>query len=217
MTTEIKRIYTRRARFYDISEKIYALFGFREEKYRRIAINKLNLQEGDLVVDLGCGTGKNFSQIQEIIGPTGKIIGVDLTLPMLQQAQRKVTKFGWKNVSLVEADMSEYLFPENVDAVLSTFALSFCEKYDTVIKQVQSHLRDDGRIVVADMQWNQTLPKWFMRLFILSARPFGVSEDTLKRNLFFSFKNHFRSSTADRYYFGCVCVIKGTKLSSLDI
>lgn len=191
MTEKVKKNYTRRAKYYDITEKTYALFGFREEKYRRISIEKLDLKDGDLVVDLGCGTGKNFLQIQEKIGPTGKIIGVDFTHAMLQEAQRKIAKFGWDNVSLVEADMSEYVFPADVDAVLSTFALSFSEKYDSVIKQVHLHLRENGRFIIADTQWNEALPKWFIKLFVLSASLFGVSEKTLKHNLLSSIQNNF--------------------------
>jgi len=46
--------------------------------YRVKAVQALELQNGDAVVDIGCGTGLNFSLLEEAIGPEGTLIGVDL-------------------------------------------------------------------------------------------------------------------------------------------
>jgi ubiquinone/menaquinone biosynthesis C-methylase UbiE len=64
-------IYRKRAKGYDTSG-IQSL-----EKWRHEAVRRLNLGPGDLVVDVGCGTGLNFAALQEAIGPDGKIVGID--------------------------------------------------------------------------------------------------------------------------------------------
>ena len=72
-------IYRKRAKRYDWTTLLLYLIGFRHRAYRKRAVEALCLQKGDTVVDLGCGTGLNFSLLQEQLGPQGKIIGVDLT------------------------------------------------------------------------------------------------------------------------------------------
>jgi ubiquinone/menaquinone biosynthesis C-methylase UbiE len=91
-------IYRQRAKGYDAS-------GIRSlETWRKEAVKLLHLERGDLVVDIGCGTGLNFALLLEAIGPEGRIIGVDLTDAMLDQARQRVAEHGWKNVELVQSD-----------------------------------------------------------------------------------------------------------------
>ncbi|MDH3362020.1 MAG: class I SAM-dependent methyltransferase [Nitrosopumilus sp.] len=95
----------------------------------------LELSKGDTVVELGCGTGLNFSLVLDKIGTEGKIISVDITDKMLEQTQKRVKENGWKNVELVQSDIAEYDFPDNVDGIFSTGAIQYCKDYDKVIKK----------------------------------------------------------------------------------
>jgi ubiquinone/menaquinone biosynthesis C-methylase UbiE len=70
---------------YDRSALLLYFAGFRHWAYRKRAIQSLALNHGDTVVDLGCGTGLNFSLLQGQVGPRGRIIGVDLTDAMLAE------------------------------------------------------------------------------------------------------------------------------------
>jgi demethylmenaquinone methyltransferase/2-methoxy-6-polyprenyl-1,4-benzoquinol methylase len=111
--------YRRRAKCYDAS-------GIRSlEPWRKEAVKRLHVGRGDLVVDVGCGTGLNFALLQKAIGPEGRIIGVDLTDAMLDQARQRVVQHSWKNVDLVQCDASSYVFSGRVDGIISTFALTF--------------------------------------------------------------------------------------------
>jgi len=89
-------LYRKRAKRYDQSALLLYLAGFRHWAYRKRAIQSLALNDGDTVVDLGCGTGLNFSLLQEQVGPRGKIIGVDLTDAMLTEANARVAAHGWQ-------------------------------------------------------------------------------------------------------------------------
>src|SRR5689334_7008047 len=110
-------IYRQRAKSYDTS----GISGL--EPWRKEAVRTLGLTRGDRVVDIGCGTGLNFGSLQEAVGPEGRIIGVDLTDAMLDQARQRVTEHGWTNVELVQSDAAQYAFPDHVDGIISVFAL----------------------------------------------------------------------------------------------
>lgn len=211
MSKRIEQLYTHHAPIYDLTEKVYRLFGFQEKRYRRDAIATLNLNVGDTVVDLGCGTGKNFAQILEKIGADGHLIGVDLTAAMLKQAQRKIDKYNWHNVTLVHSDVADYRFPDQVNGVLSTFALSFSEDYAAVIERSAEALRPvDGHLVIADMCWSDELPHWVMRVGTRFAAPFGVSHASLKRDMWGSVRQNFRIANRTYYYFNTVHILKGS-------
>ncbi len=61
---EIAQLYGKRAGSYDVSANLYYLLGIREFAYRKMAVRALNLQQGDTVVELGCGTGLNFRYLR---------------------------------------------------------------------------------------------------------------------------------------------------------
>ena len=117
-------IYRRKARHYDLTSRLSPVPGYPQHTQRLRAIHALGLRAGDLVVDIACGTGLNFPLIEEAIGPGGRLIGVDLTDAMLARARARVEATGWGNVSLVQADAADYVFPDGVDAILSTYALT---------------------------------------------------------------------------------------------
>jgi demethylmenaquinone methyltransferase/2-methoxy-6-polyprenyl-1,4-benzoquinol methylase len=93
----IALLYRRRAKLYDFSANAYYLLGFREFAYRKIGVKALNLKKGDTVVEIGCGTGLNFGLLRNEVGPNGKIIGVDMTPEMLQEAEKRIKRNSWQN------------------------------------------------------------------------------------------------------------------------
>jgi ubiquinone/menaquinone biosynthesis C-methylase UbiE len=169
-------LYQQQAKGYDQSG-IHGLDGWRRE-----TIKRLNLKQGDLVVDIGCGTGLNFALLQEAIGPEGRIIGIDLTDAMLEQARLRVAKAGWKNVELMQADATHYQFPTQVDGILSTFALTFIPQAQLVIQNGCQALVPCGRWVVLDMAWPAVWPVWLHHLlFFLPFSRYGITGEVVRR------------------------------------
>ncbi len=173
---QIIDIYRQRAKNYDASS-ISSL-----ETWRKEAVKMLNLKRGDLVVDIGCGTGLNFALVHEAIGPEGRIIGVDLTDAMLDYARLRVAEHGWKNVELVQSDASQYEFPIQVDGIISTFALTFIPDGERVIQKGCRALAPGGRWVVLDMAWPNGWPLWWRHLlFFLRLPSYGITSDVVQR------------------------------------
>ena len=62
---QLIELYRKRASWYDFTANLYYLIGFREHAYRMRAVRALQLQPGDTVVEIACGTGLNFELLEE--------------------------------------------------------------------------------------------------------------------------------------------------------
>lgn len=97
-----------------------------------------------MVIDVACGTGLNFDAIREKIGSEGQLFGVDLSAEMLEVARRRVARNGWRNVSLLRADVIDVALPEKADAALFSFThdvLGSERAVASVISQLSSGAR----------------------------------------------------------------------------
>ena len=189
--------YRKNAKHYDITSRFYPAPGYPQRAHRRRAAQALCLRPGDSVVEIGCGTGLNFSLIEQVIGPGGRIVGVDLTDAMLAQAQHRIEANGWRNVSLVQADAAEFDFPTEVDAILSTYALSQVPECAEVIAHGAAALSRGGRWVVLDLKAPDNTPRWLAQLGIALARPFGSIDEWLVHRPWEVIRSAMRDELAD--------------------
>ena len=134
------------------------------ERYRREAVEAMNVGEGDTVLEIGCGTGLNFSYIRERIGPSGRLIALDYTPAMIEQATRKVEENGWRNVEFVQGDAAEVekLVTGPVDGAISIACLCIVPGWERAIAGAAALLRPGGRLAVLD--WSTMKPKGPMRV-----------------------------------------------------
>jgi len=96
-------------------------------RLRREAAAALELEAGDTVVDLGCGTGATLPYLREAVGPTGTVVGVDLTRGMLDRAHRLVDAHGWGNVHVVQGDATRLPVDVAPDGVLASFVVGMLD------------------------------------------------------------------------------------------
>jgi ubiquinone/menaquinone biosynthesis C-methylase UbiE len=189
--------YRKKAKHYDITSRLYPLPGYPQRAQRRRAVQALGLGPGDIVIDIACGTGLNFPLIEEVIGPDGRIVGVDLTDAMLAQAQDRIATNGWSNISLVLADAAEFDFPTEVDAVLSTYALSQVPECASVIARGAAALSAGGRWVVLDLKIPHNTPRWLTRLGIATVGQFGSLEEWIARRPWEAIRAAMQEELAD--------------------
>jgi demethylmenaquinone methyltransferase/2-methoxy-6-polyprenyl-1,4-benzoquinol methylase len=206
---ETRDLYRRRARRYDLAMWLYRLCGFRIDHYRRQAVAALALRPGDTVVELGCGTGLNFAMLQRLVGPSGRVIGVDLTDAMLAEAKRRVDRAGWTNVELVQADLAEYTCPDGVGGFLSTLALTLVPEFDAVIQTVSRKLRPGGRLAVLDMKLPDGWPEWLVRFVAWLNGPYGVIMELAERHPWESVRRSLRQVEYREFYFGALYLSVG--------
>jgi len=115
----VQSFYGRWATLYDALARFTPGIG----RLRREAVAALALDRGDTVVDLGCGTGANLPYLREAVGPSGTVVGVDLTRGMLDRARRLVDAAGWRNVHVVQGDATRPPVGDAIDGVLASFVV----------------------------------------------------------------------------------------------
>lgn len=124
----IQRGYAAWARVYDWFARATASVG----GVRADCVRALDLDAGDAVVEFGCGPGVNVPALREAVGPTGRVIGVDITGAMLERARGLARRRGWENVEFVRGDATRPPV-RSADAVLATFVTSlFSDPYAVV-------------------------------------------------------------------------------------
>jgi ubiquinone/menaquinone biosynthesis C-methylase UbiE len=122
------------------------------EPTRHYIVERLQLKPGETVLDLACGSGLNFPYLREAIGPSGQLIGVELSPDMLELARAKVAHFGWSNVTLIEALAEEAVIPTPVNTLLISFAHDVMRS-PRALKNALAALKPGGRVVVAGPKW----------------------------------------------------------------
>ena len=208
---DLIELYRRRAKNYNLTANLYYLIGFREWTYRKKAVKALNLGRGDTVVEIGCGTGLNFGLLQRFVGPEGKIIGVDLTDYMISQAKKRVEENSWSNVELVECDAAKYKFPDGVDGILSTFAITLIPEHDQIIKYGSQALAPGKRLVILDFKLPSNWLSFLAPLAVLITRPFGVSMEMASRHPWESINKYLINSSMTELYGGFTYIAKGER------
>ncbi|HJQ03691.1 MAG TPA: methyltransferase domain-containing protein [Jatrophihabitans sp.] len=174
-------IYRKKAKHYDITSRLYPVPGYPERAQRHRALQALDLRPGASVIDIACGTGLNFPLIEKVIGPGGRIIGVDLTDAMLAQARGRIATNGWSNINLVQADAADFDFPTGIDAILSTYALTQVPECAAVIAHGAAALAEGGRWVVLDLKIPAMLPRWLVQLGTAPVRPITSIDQWINR------------------------------------
>jgi ubiquinone/menaquinone biosynthesis C-methylase UbiE len=207
--------YRKKAKHYDITSRLYPAPGYPQRGQRHRAVQALGLRPGDSVVDIACGTGLNFSLLEQVVGPDGRIVGVDLTDAMLAQAQRRIETNGWSNVSLVQADAAEFGFPTEVNAILSTYALSHVPECGDVIAHGAEALSPGGRWVVLDLKVPGSAPRWLVQLGIAIGRPFGSIDEWTARRPWEAIRAAMQDRLADlswtELFFGTAFLAAGSR------
>jgi arsenite methyltransferase len=109
-------------------------------------------EPGAVVLDLGCGAGTDLLIAAQMTGPTGRVIGVDMTAAMLDRARASAEAMGLGNVDLYEALIESTPLPgASVDAVISNGVIDLVPDKDAVLDEVDRVLRPGGRLQLADV------------------------------------------------------------------
>jgi SAM-dependent methyltransferase len=120
--------------------------------FRRRIVDALDVRRGDVVVDVGCGTGLCLPLLQERIGTEGFIIAVDESAAMLNIARARAEQFGWSNVTFITAPAAKVDLPVDADAAL------FCAVHDIIrcpdsVRNILSQLRPGAHIASGGGKW----------------------------------------------------------------
>jgi ubiquinone/menaquinone biosynthesis C-methylase UbiE len=152
-------------------------------------IEKLRLKPGDIVADIGSGSGTFSIPMAKAIAPNGVLYAVDIDQKMLDYVAEKAKKEGVTNLVTVLGEYEDPKLPvKNVDVAFYHRVLHMIEKRQAHLNSTAAYLKPDGRIVVIDknredspdswMWLNQSdVDTWMAALSFYPAEKFGVFDD----------------------------------------
>ncbi len=146
---QAKKAYDKISRFYDYFAGVF------EKKYRNRALELLDIKKGEIVLEIGFGTGHCLKKMAELVGEEGKVYGIDISSGMLDVSRQRLEKAGLLDmVELYCGDASKLPYEDNkFDAVFMSFTL---ELFDTpeipkILNEIKRVLKPNGRLGVVSM------------------------------------------------------------------
>lgn len=135
-----------------------------------VSLDAAAAKAGEHVIDIGCGTGDTLLAFARDVGPSGAVLGVDVSVPMLDFAKHRAAEATLSNAAFALADATSYAFePRWADLVYSRFGVMFFDDPIRAFTNIRSGMKAGGRLVFVCFR---TMPEspWF-RVPIEAARP----------------------------------------------
>lgn len=137
-------------------------------KYYGCGLCVPDILEGKTILDLGCGAGRDVYIASQLVGPKGKVIGVDMTPEQLEVAKKyqsyHAEKFGFDNVEFHEGlieklDDISSLTDNSVDVIISNCVINLCPDKASVLKSCHRLLKPGGELYFSDVYANRRVPQ----------------------------------------------------------
>ncbi len=133
--------------------------------FTRAVIDRANVQPGERILDIGCGTGATTLQLAELAGDGGGALGLDISTLFVDFANKRAPR----NVEFVAADAQTFRFQQDFDLVFSQFGIMFFEDPVVAFANLRSALRPSGRLVFA--AWHEPMNQQWQTVPIMAMAP----------------------------------------------
>ncbi|HMO47649.1 MAG TPA: methyltransferase domain-containing protein [Rubrivivax sp.] len=138
------------------------------------ALQRARVEPGERVIDIGCGCGDTSIELARRVGAAGRVLGVDVSQPMLQVARERAAAAGLRQLSFSEADASSAALPAQTDLLYSRFGVMFFADPPAAFSHLRAALRPGGRIVF--VCWRAPRDNgWAMAPLVAARRALGIT------------------------------------------
>ncbi|MCB0832455.1 MAG: arsenite methyltransferase [Bacteroidetes bacterium] len=118
------------------------------------------ISKGDTVLDLGSGAGNDCFVARSLTGPEGKVIGVDMTEPMIARAKQNAAKLGYENIEFRLGEIEAMPVADGeADVVVSNCVLNLVPEKKKAFEEMHRVLKPGGHFCVSDIVLEGNLPK----------------------------------------------------------
>ena len=119
-------------------------------------IEKANIKSGDFVLDYGCGPGSYTLAAVNVVGPSGKVIAVDLNPLAINKVKEKATHKGLENISTIITDCNTGLDTESIDVIICYDVLHGIDDKDCILTEFSRVLKEKSRLSFDDHHLKET-------------------------------------------------------------
>jgi len=126
-----------------------------------------SLSEGETVLDLGSGAGFDCFLASNIVGPSGLVIGVDMTSEMIARARENALKGGYKNVEFRLGEIESLPVEDNtIDIIISNCVINLVPNKGKAFKEAFRVLKPGSRLMVSDIVLQKKLPDFVLESIV---------------------------------------------------
>ncbi len=115
-------------------------------------LRQADIEPGETILDLGCGTGTDTILAARRVGPNGRVIALDFLPSMLERTAAAAAEAGLENIDTLHAEIEAIPLPDNsVDTIISNAVVSLSPRKARTLAECARVLRPGGKLCVADL------------------------------------------------------------------
>jgi ubiquinone/menaquinone biosynthesis C-methylase UbiE len=134
------------------------------DQLRSEAVQRLQLQPGNRVIDAGCGNGASFPYLLNQVGPSGEVVGIEISSSMAERARRHIQEKGWMNVEVIVESAETAGLNGEFDALL-LFAAHEILTSSRMLDHLFAHLSEQARVAAFGAKLTPPPLGWLLNPF----------------------------------------------------